>query len=110
MTEDRNPLDHAIAAAASGSWEWDIGLDRLWIDERFAELYGLDATQTRAPLPTSTFFLRVHPDDKTRMRIAVAGMLGGSENFSKEFRIQMSDGSVVGCTGAARLFSGRTTN
>jgi PAS domain S-box-containing protein len=94
MTEDRNPLDHAMAAAASGSWEWDIGLDRLWIDERFAELYGLDATQTRTPLPTSTFFLRIHPDDKTRMRIAVAGMLGGSENFSKEFRIQVPDGSI----------------
>jgi PAS domain S-box-containing protein len=94
MTEARNPLDHAMAAAASGSWEWDIGLDKLWVDERFAELYGLDSRQARTPLPTSTFFLRIHPDDKTRMRIAVAGMLGGSENFSKEFRIQVSDGSV----------------
>jgi hypothetical protein len=40
MTEGRNPLDHAMAAAPSGSWEWDISLDKVWIDERFAELYG----------------------------------------------------------------------
>jgi PAS domain S-box-containing protein len=93
-TEGRSRLAHAMAAATSGTWEWDIGLDKLWIDERFAELYGLDATQARSPLPTSTFFLRIHPDDKARMRIAVAGMLGGSENFSKEFRIGASDGSV----------------
>jgi PAS domain S-box-containing protein len=106
MTDDRTPLDHAMAAGTSGSWEWDISFDQLWIDERFAELYGLDATQARVALPTSTFFLRIHPNDKRRMRIAVAGMLGGSENFSKEFRIEMPDGSVRWMHGRGRTILG----
>ena len=94
MAEDRIPLDHAIAAGTSGSWEWDIAADVLWVDERFASLYNLHESQARAPLPTSTFFSRIHPDDKKRMLIAVAGMLGGSENFSKEFRILGENGTV----------------
>jgi PAS domain S-box-containing protein len=93
MADAGSPLDHAMAAGTSGSWEWDIGTDKLWLDERFAELYGLDKQQARVALPTSIFFSRIHPKDKTRMRIAVAGMLGGSEIFSKEFRIQAPDGS-----------------
>src|ERR1700754_4291290 len=94
MAEDRKPLDHAMAAGTSGSWEWDITDDLLWVDERFASLYNLDETKVRTPLPTSVFFSRIHPDDKNRMRIAVAGMLGGSENFSKEFRILTQNGSI----------------
>jgi signal transduction histidine kinase len=94
MAEGRIPLDYAIAAGTSGSWEWDIIRNELWIDERFANLYNLDQSQARKPLPTSVFFSRIHPDDRSRMRIAVAGMLGGSQNFSKEFRIQAENGSV----------------
>ena len=94
MAEDRIPLDHAIAAGTSGSWEWDIAADVLWVDERFASLYNLSESQARTPLPTSIFFSRIHPDDKKRMLIAVAGMLGGSENFSKEFRILGENGTV----------------
>ena len=94
MADDRIPLDNAMAAGTNGSWEWDITADVLWVDEPFAILYNLDEAKARTPLPTSIFFSRIHPDDKNRMRIAVAGMLGGSENFSKEFRIQAPDGSI----------------
>jgi PAS domain S-box-containing protein len=83
------------AAGASGTWDWDIATDLLHVDERFAELYGLDAEAVRAGLPTSVFFRAIHPDDRARMRIAVAGILGGSELFSKEFRISTPDGSVL---------------
>jgi PAS domain S-box-containing protein len=83
------------AAGASGTWDWNIVTDLLHVDERFAELYGLDVEAARAGLPPSVFFRAIHPDDRPRMRIAVAGMLGGSELFSKEFRIFTPDGSVL---------------
>ena len=57
-----------MAAGTSGSWEWDIIADVLWVDERFASLYNLDEAKARTPLPTSIFFSRMHPDDKNRMR------------------------------------------
>jgi PAS domain S-box-containing protein len=82
------------AAGASGTWDWDVAGQRLHFDERFAELYGLTPQAGRAGVPTAAFFSRIHPEDRARMKIAVAGILGGAELFSKEFRVQSADGKV----------------
>jgi PAS domain S-box-containing protein len=90
--EDRLTL---AAAGANGSWDWNIASGELFIDERFAALYGLDPDVAGRPLPTSTFFAAIHPDDRPRLRIAVAGILAGAERFSKEYRLVRPDGSVL---------------
>ena len=87
MAEELSPFNRTIAAYACGSWDWDIVADTLRVDNRFTELYGLGEDRAGTALPPSVFFSRIHPDDRARMRIAIAGMLLGSENFSKEFRI-----------------------
>jgi PAS domain S-box-containing protein len=89
------PPAHAalLAVGTSGSWDWDIGADTLRVDERFADLHALDPAMIGTPLPTRTFFARIHPDDRARIRIAVAGMLGGAELLSKEYRVQAPDGA-----------------
>jgi PAS domain S-box-containing protein len=78
----------------AGAWEWDIAAGRLFGDARFASLYGLDAEQAAAGLPTSAFFNAIHPDDRPRVRIAVSGVMHGAEVFSKDFRILTTDGAV----------------
>jgi len=83
------------AAGASGTWDWHIAADRLHVDARFAELYGLSEEQALSALPTATFFAAIHPDDRPRMRIAVAGMVAGAEKFSKEFRVITPDGKTL---------------
>ncbi|WP_294330743.1 hybrid sensor histidine kinase/response regulator [uncultured Sphingomonas sp.] len=83
------------AAGASGSWDWDVAADSLRIDTRFAELYGLGPEAAADALPTATFFAAIHPADRARIRIAVAGMLSGAERFSKEFRVLAPDGSTL---------------
>ncbi|MET0743577.1 MAG: PAS domain S-box protein [Microvirga sp.] len=80
-------------AGSAGSWTWDIVGDRLTTDSRFAGLYGLDPDQAAAGLPPGTFFSAIHPQDRPRIQIAVAGMLGGADLFSKEFRVRAPDGS-----------------
>ncbi len=75
------------ATGASGLWEWDIPSATLYADEGFAELYGLDPAAAQTGVPADTFFQVIHPDDRARIRIAVAGILAGAELFSKEFRI-----------------------
>jgi PAS domain S-box-containing protein len=82
------------AGSARGTWDWDIAAKLLYVNADFAELCGLDVDDGQKGLPTSAFFKAIHPDDRARMRIAVAGMLAGSEQFSKEFRIVLPDGSV----------------
>jgi signal transduction histidine kinase len=94
MVEEAGPSHAAIVmAGTSGSWDWDIVADELRVDEAFADLYALDRGQIGVALPTAIFFSRIHGADRARMRIAVAGMLGGAERFSKEFRVQVADGS-----------------
>ena len=86
------------AAGASGTWDWDFATDRLHVDERFADLYALDIGPDGAgpgALPGSAFYSAIHPDDKPRIRIAVAGIRNGADLFSKEFRIVRPDGAVV---------------
>jgi PAS domain S-box-containing protein len=83
------------AAGASGTWDWDIQSETIRVDARFADLYGLDDDQVGMPLPTRTFFKAIHPDDQARMRIAVAGMVAGAEQFSKEFRVVTPEGMTL---------------
>lgn len=100
-SDDR--LRAALAAAgASGTWDWDVGRGKLFVDERFAELYGLDPSAAAEGFPTATFFSAMHPDDRPRMQIAVAGILGGAELFSKEFRVIAPDGLVLWMHGRGR--------
>jgi len=90
-----DPIRAVLAAAgASGTWDWDIVANRLSIDQGMAELYGLSG-EDLAALPTATFFKAIHPDDRARMRIAVAGMVAGAEQFSKEFRVVAPDGKIL---------------
>ncbi|HEX7822519.1 MAG TPA: PAS domain-containing protein [Sphingobium sp.] len=82
-------------AGASGSWNWEIATDTLRVDEHFAELYGLESQDVSKALPTRLFFKAIHPDDRTRIRIAVAGILAGAELFSKEFRVVTPNGTTL---------------
>lgn len=101
--EDREQRMMSIRAAegSSGTWDWDIAGNRLFVDDRFAELYGIDAEKGQG-LPVETFFKAIYQPDRARMRIAVAGILGGAELFSKEFRVDAPDGSLLWMHGRGR--------
>ena len=79
---------------AAGAWVWDVTRDRLYADARFAALCGLDPEAARTGLPTSAFSAGIVADDRLRVRIALAGILRGSEIFSKEYRTRGIDGVV----------------
>ncbi len=81
-------------AGTGGSWEWDIPGRRFSADARFAALHGLNPSEAAKGLPAESFFTAIHPEDRPRIRLAVAGMLNGAEIFSKEYRLLAPDGSV----------------
>jgi PAS domain S-box-containing protein len=91
VVADALRLTHAEAA---GAWDWDIVAGRLQADERFAGLNGIDVRAAREGVPTSAFFSAIHPEDRPRIRIAVAAILNGAEVFSKEYRVLGPGGSV----------------
>jgi len=95
LTQVDDLRSELAAAGASGTWYWDIPTDTLHVDAKFAELYGIDFEESRSGVPTRTFFRAIHPDDRARIRIAVAGILAGAEVFSKEFRVVAPDGTTM---------------
>ena len=83
-----------LLASATGVWVWDVAEGRLRADARFAELYGLDRLGAALGVSTDSFFAAVHPADQMRIRIAVAGVMHGTDVFNKQFRLQRRDGGV----------------
>ncbi|WP_243369619.1 PAS domain S-box protein [Microvirga solisilvae] len=81
-------------AGTGGAWDWDIPLQRFTADARFAALHGLNSMEVAKGLPAEAFFKAIHPEDRAKVRLAVAGILNGAEIFSKEYRLLSSDGTV----------------
>ncbi|MCR5874536.1 PAS domain S-box protein [Phenylobacterium sp. J426] len=77
---------------ALGLWAWDLVGETVRGDARFAALLGVPAEDALAGLPAQAFFARVHPDDRLRLTIAVAGVAQGAEVFARDFRIPGEDG------------------
>lgn len=92
-TNERLRLTLTVAGTG-GSWDWDIPNRRLTADARFAALHDLDQAEAAGGLPPEVFFRAIHPEDRARIRLAVAGILNGAEIFSKEYRLLAPDGSV----------------
>ena len=81
-------------SGGAAAWEWHILEGRILGDARFADLYGLKSEHASEGISAERFFSIIHPDDQTRIRLAIDGMLQGAEVFSKEYRIILPNGSV----------------
>ncbi|MCJ2132745.1 response regulator [Methylobacterium sp. J-026] len=82
------------SAGVAGTWDWDIPGGRLHVDDRFALLNGIGNQASPDGVETKAFFTRIHPQDRTRVRLAVTGILNGAEVFDREYRLQAPDGAV----------------
>jgi PAS domain S-box-containing protein len=91
--QERLRIALSMFGIAAG-WEWHIAERRVVGDARFATLYGLTEAEAARGVPPSVFFSIIHPQDQTRIRLAVGGMLRGAEVFSKEYRLLLPGGAV----------------
>lgn len=89
-----DPRIAALAAGAAGVWLWSVADGRLYGDIRFADLYGLPPEVVSTGVPTDAFFASIHPDDRMRIRIAVAGLMHGADVFAKTFRVTSTAGDT----------------
>ncbi|KQS03524.1 hypothetical protein ASG11_04015 [Sphingomonas sp. Leaf357] len=97
-------LQQALSAGEGiGSWDWDVVLDEVRADARFAQMYGVDPERARAGAPIDDFFGGIHPEDKARVQATIARALSGEGHFSSEYRLLQTDGGIrwVGAQGRA---------
>jgi PAS domain S-box-containing protein len=81
------------ASGLIGTWTWDIANNKLYGDENFARLYGVDperAARGATPDECSRYY---HPDDDP-IDAALRRLKDGDDNLARERRIVLPDGSV----------------
>lgn len=78
--------------AQIGTWDWDIGTERLYWSEA---IYGMFGYQPGEVTPSYTLFCRcVHPDDREQVRAGEVRCIETGENHDQEYRVVWPDGSV----------------
>ncbi len=88
-------LQAALAGSGlAAAFEWEIAAERIVGDARFAALYGIDPAEALSGISPARFVSQIHPSDRTRMRLAIGGMLRGAELLSREFRLTLPNGKV----------------
>ncbi len=81
-------------SGAAAAWEWPVDSQRIVGDAGFATLHAISAIEAAEGISPSRFFSFVHPQDRSRMRLAMGGMFRGAEVLSKQYRIMLLDGTV----------------
>ncbi|MDR6126296.1 signal transduction histidine kinase/PAS domain-containing protein [Sphingomonas sp. SORGH_AS802] len=95
LRESEERLEQALSAGGGiGTWDWDVPNDRVYADERFARLYGVDPDMARAGAAIGEFFLGIHPHDRPRVEAEIAEAMAKGSAFVSQYRLVQADGSI----------------
>ncbi|HUG40382.1 MAG TPA: ATP-binding protein [Longimicrobiales bacterium] len=84
-------LAEAQSIAHLGSWEYQVGEDRVtWSDE----LYRIFGVTTGRPMDLTAYAERLHPEDRERVLAEVRRALESGEPFAFEHRVMRPGGDV----------------
>ena len=93
----------ALAAGQMGSWDWDVLADEWLWDEGQRRIFGIEASGFAPDMDAMR--AAIHPEDRTRLDQALAGLSQSAKSFEFECRIRRSDGGERWCRQvAAALF------
>jgi PAS domain S-box-containing protein len=92
LRKSEERLTFALEAGGGvGTWDWDLTVDRLYNDARFAQLFSVDPSPGA---PFSSYLNGIHPDDRERVARAVLQAIASGEDYVQEYRLLPRDGAV----------------
>jgi two-component system sensor histidine kinase UhpB len=93
LEESETFLRLAQKAGCIGSWQWDVGTNRIQWSDEFARMHGITRAEFDGTLATVIDFC--HPDDRARLQDAITRVLRGGEVRENvyETRIRRRDGA-----------------
>ncbi len=95
LARERQRLVNIVEGTNAGTWVWQVQTGELFLDERWAAMIG-HTLESLGPLNAKTWRELVHPDDLTRMEVALnRHFIGETEYFECENRIRHKDGQWV---------------
>ena len=92
LRDSRERLQLTLDAGDMGTWEWDLSDDFVDPDERFAELWGIDLSESWTA--KALIQERVHPEDRDELRRQIGASLEPGGRFTSEFRVLTPDGRI----------------
>jgi PAS domain S-box-containing protein len=92
IRESHARLELALRSSKMGVWHWDIESDRRFFDDQACALLGMDPMTFTGT--AEEIFPHLHPDDRAKLRDAIARTLSHDAPFELEYRVPWKDGSV----------------
>jgi PAS domain S-box-containing protein len=93
LRKSEERLKFALSAGGGvGTWDWDVGADRIYCDARFARLFSLEPEDTAAGAPVSAFLNSIHPGDRSVVEERIQHATETGEEFAVEYRVVQKDG------------------
>ena len=90
LRESEERYKYAERAVNDGLWDWNILTGDDYLSSRWKEIVGF--TDDELANHQSSFFDRIHPDDRSGVSAVVQESIDGGMRFSTEFRILHKDG------------------
>src|SRR4051812_3064587 len=81
-------LRRAIRAAGVALWSWNVDTDRLTLDDRACDLWGVERSDD---VTFEDLSAHIHPADRDRVRAAFAATRGISGDYEIDFRIMVGE-------------------
>ncbi len=101
LAQLREQLHLAAEAAEIGTFSWELPNGRLTWSERLKQQFFLPPD---APVDIETFYARVHPEDRPRVRHAVDRAISQGAHYDVEFRAVSPDGAFRWIHASGRAF------
>jgi PAS domain S-box-containing protein len=92
--ESDERMQQALRVSHSFTFEWQLATDRVLRSESCATILNLAGDDARNDTGQQ-FFLRVHPDDRTRFVQMLRGLTPAASTYTTEYRVVRHDGSIV---------------
>lgn len=94
LRDTRARLDATLAAAAVGTWTWDMATNRLFGDASVFKLFSFPHPEDEIA-PLDALLPRIHPEDLPRVQESLARALRGeTQAFEEDYRVVQPDGSL----------------
>ncbi|MBW4630113.1 MAG: response regulator [Brasilonema octagenarum HA4186-MV1] len=100
ISEER--LDLAMEAAHLGTWDWNVPKNQVIWSKNHEQLFGLPPGSFLGSY--EGFLSCVHPEDREQVSEAITSAINTKTDYSNEFRVLWSDGSVHWILGKGNFF------
>jgi PAS domain S-box-containing protein len=98
---NKQKLDLALKSARMGVWQFDLVQNKRTFDHQVCALLGIDPATFGGT--AEEFFAAVHPEDRGKIREALARTMHDGILYEPEYRVVWSDGSIHEIAGRGEL-------